>query len=413
MLPRRLTMPLRRVGLDPVPDLATLREAEPVAKLGRALGMTVWLVTGYDEARAVLADTSSYSTDVRPILGKGADPDQFIGGLGFTDPPAHTQLRKILTPEFTGRRIARLAPTIESIVDQQLDVLAAHGANSDVDFVTDFAFPVPFLVICELLGLPIKDREPFRQLGRARFDVTGGGGGLFGAVSQSREFLLHVVAEQRAHPGTGLLGSLVQAHGDDLDDLTLAGVADGVLTGGFETSASMLALGTLALLREPFGLRLVEDDDDVDRVVSELLRYLSVVQISFPRFARHDLDLFGKRVQAGDVVVCSLSGANRDAIFGGDPERVEPAASRRAHLAFGYGMHRCIGAELARLELRIAFRQLARRFPSMRLAVDPSALQFRELSIVYGVHSLPVRLNPVEAPTPVAPARVVSEVGRP
>ena len=402
-------MPLCRDGLDPVPALAIARETEPVAKLGRALGMTVWLVTGYEHARAVLNDISNYSTDIRPIFGGAVDPDQFIGGLGFTDPPAHTQLRKVLTPEFTGRRIARLLPRIESIVEHQLDVLAARG--DIVDLVTDFAFPVPFLVICELLGLPIEDRESFRQLGRARFDVAGGGDGTFGAMSQSREFLLQVVAEQRVRPGEGLIGALIRAHGDQLDDLTLAGLADGVFTGGYETSAGMLALGALALLRDPAGLRLVEGDDQAERVIAELLRYLSVVQIAFPRFARRDLDLFGKRVKAGDVVVCSLSGANRDILRGAGAERLDACTGRGSHLAFGHGTHRCIGSELARLELRVAFRGLASRFPAMRLAIEPSALQFRDLSIVYGVHSLPVQLNTGPAPGPTH--RSGTEAGRP
>jgi cytochrome P450 len=391
-------MPLRRDGLDPVAALSVVRETEPVAKLGRVLGMTVWLVTGYEQVRAVLEDTSSFSNDIRPILGGSRDSDEAIGGLGFTDPPVHTRLRRILTPEFTGRRVARLLPTVEAIVERQLDMIAAQG--DVVDLVTDFAFPVPFRVICELLGVPVEDRETFRQLGRARFDVTGGGGGTFGAMAQSREFLLGVVADQRVNPGDGLLGSLIRTHGDDLDDITLAGLADGIFTGGYETSASMLALGLLALLREPDGLRLVADSDEAaDRIVGELLRYLSVVQIAFPRFARDDLDLFGKTVKAGDVVVCSLSGANRDGVFGAAPERLDPLATRgTSHLAFGHGLHRCIGSELARLELRVAFRGLARRFPSMTLAVEPGALRFHDLSIVYGLHSLPVRLRQEAAP---------------
>ena len=388
-------MPLRRDGLDPVPALAVARETESIRKLGRVFGMTVWLVTGYEPARVVLNDSSGYSTDIRPILGGEADADQSIGGLGFTDAPTHTRLRKIITPEFTGRRVARLLPRIEAIVEQQLDVLAAGGEV--VDLVTDFAFPVPFLVICEVLGLPVEERKAFQDLGRARFDVTGGGAATFGAMSQSREFLLRVVGEQRMRPGDGLIGALIRAQGEDLDDATLAGLADGIFTGGYETSASMLALGALALLQDRAGLRLVEHDD-ADRVVAELLRYLSVVQIAFPRFARRNFDLFGKRVKAGDVVVCSLSAANRDSCFGAGSERLDVSATRGSHLAFGHGMHRCVGAELARLELRVAFRGLARRFPWMRLAIEPAALRFRGLSIVYGVQSLPVRLNAVAEP---------------
>ncbi|MEO6887337.1 MAG: cytochrome P450, partial [Jatrophihabitantaceae bacterium] len=282
VIPKKLRMPLARTGLDPIPELGIRRRAEPVAKLSRVLGMNVWLVSGYEQARTVLSDTRNYSTDIRALAGTGVDS---IGGLGFTDPPEHTRLRRFLTPEFTGRRLEALLPRIQRIVHDRLDVL--QSGSEVVDFVSGFAFPVPFLVICELLGLPVEDREQFRQLGRARFDVAAGGAGTFGAMSQSREFLLEAVRKQRRQPGDGLLGSLLRSGGDELDDLTLAGLADGVFTGGYETSASMLALGTLALLQNRESLRhMNEDEASAGAVVEELLRYLSVVQIAFPRFAR-------------------------------------------------------------------------------------------------------------------------------
>ncbi|CAN5575159.1 cytochrome P450 [soil metagenome] len=389
VLPKKLTMPLQRDELDPLPALTELRRTGPITKLSRVWGMSVWLVTGYEEAKAVLNDTTSYSSDIRALIGTGAEP---IGGLGFTDPPDHTRLRKILTPEFTLRRLARLQPRIEQIVEERVDALRAGG--DVVDLVSEFAFPIPFLMICDLLGLPDDERERFRSLGHARFDVNGGGAGTLGAVSQSREFLLDAVRRQRLEPGDGLIGSILRDHGDEIDDLELAGLADGVFTGGYETSASMLALGTLALLRDPAAFALIRTDPSaVDQIVDELLRYLSPVQIAFPRFARQDMELFGTSVKAGDVVVCSLTSANRDDVFGESPDAFDSARSGRSHLAFGHGFHRCIGSELARMELRVAFRALARSFPDLELAVPANALQFRELSIVYGVQSLPVRLN--------------------
>lgn len=393
MVPESIRMPLQRHGLDPVPQLAELRSREPITMLAQLFGLKIWLVTGHDATKAVLANTTDYSNDIRPMVGGSQkSTDRYIGGLGFTDPPEHRRLRKILTPEFTMHRLERLKPRISAIVDGQLDQLAAAGPVADL--VDNFAAPIPFLVICELLGLPDEDRAGFQELGHARFDVSGGGIGTLGAVSQSRAFLLDAVRRQREHPNDGLIGKIIQSHGDDIDDIDLAGLADGVFTGGFETSASMIALGALSLLQKPETFASLRDDDAaVDPVVEELLRYLTVVQISFPRFARHDMRLLDNDIAAGDVVVCSLTAANRDPARGPGLDVFDPLRPPISHFAFGHGFHRCIGAELGRMELRAAYPALARRFPQMTLAVDPTELTFRKLSIVYGVESLPVHVG--------------------
>ena len=394
-----VTVPLRRDGLDPVAELGELRRRTPVSRLTRVLGTNVWLVAGYEEARSVLADHGAFSNDIRPLVGRAnATGPEAIGGLGSTDAPDHTRLRKLLTPEFTMRKLRALEPRITRIVDEQLDVLEAAGPG--VDLVEHFAFPVPFRVICELLGLPEGDRERFRAIGHARFDASGGVSGLFGAMSESREFLIDAVSRQRHEPGDGLIGSLIREHGGDLSDVELGGLADGVFTGGFETSASMLALGAVTLLQHPESYaRLRDDDETLDRIVDELLRYLTVVQVAFPRVARHDMTLHGAAVSKGDVVLCSLSGANRDAEFGDDADEFNPGRDPHSHLAFGHGLHRCVGSELGKMELRIALRALSRRFPDLALAVDASDLAFHDLSIVHGVRSLPVA---AEARCPVA-----------
>ncbi|MGA8210624.1 MAG: cytochrome P450 [Nocardioidaceae bacterium] len=396
-VPASLSWPLQRNGVDPVERLAELRETDPVARLTSFLGITVWVVSGQAEARQVLADTSSYSTDIRPYMGRrGSTTDGDIGGLGFTDPPEHTRLRRLLTPEFTMRRLERLRPRIAEIVEAQLDEMEQTAAvNGTVDLVPAFAFPVPFLVICELLGLPDEDRDTFRSLGSARFDVSTGGTGVFGAVSGSRSFLMEAVRRQRSDPGPGLIGQVIREHGEEINDFDLAGLADGVFTGGLETSASMLALGTSVLLDRPQDYRRVaEDPTAVDRTVEELLRYLSVVQIAFPRFPLHDVELGGHTVRQGDVVICQLAGANRDHRLAGSAGGFDAARVGGPHLAFGHGFHRCVGAELARMELRTAFPALARRFPD--LAVATEQLDYRQVSIVFGVESLPVRLHQAE-----------------
>jgi cytochrome P450 len=392
-LPDAALMPLKRDGLDPTAELGALRANEPISRLKMPFGMGAWLVTGYDEARTVLGKATGFSNDFTNLIGTaGATEEQNPGGLGFSDPPFHTRLRRILTPEFTMRRLARLTPRIHDIIEEQLDAMAR--SDGPVDLANDFALPIPSLTICELLGVPYEDRAEFQRLGTARFDLFGGATASLGAITESLTYLKDVVAKQRANPGDGLLGMLVKEHGDNIDDLELAGLADGLLTGGLETTASMLALGALVLLRDKDTFQLVHDNDDaIDGFVEELLRYLTVVQVAFPRFAREDIEIGGHTITKGDIVIVSLSGANRDASLGTDMETFDPTRQAFPHLTFGYGIHRCIGAELARMELRAAYPALVRRFPKMRLAIEPEQLSYRKLSIVYGVEALPVELR--------------------
>ena len=396
-IPEPTKIPLRRRGVDPLPEIKQYRETAPMQLLPMPFDFRLWLVTGYAETRQVLTDRTSYSNDIRHLFsGDGPSTADDVGGLGFTDPPQHTRLRKIVTPEFTMRRLARLEPMIHEIVDSQLDELEKGAQDTGVvDLAKHLAFPVPFQTICALLGLAYEDREAFAKLGSARFDASLGGAA-FGAVSAQREFLFEAVERQRKDPGPGLLGQIIRNEGDSINDVDLAGLADGIFTGGFETTAGMIALGTLVLLRNPEHAALMRDGsrEDVDRVVEELLRYLAVVQVAFPRFAKQDMELFGQQVQAGDVIIASLTGANRDgAAMGEHPDSFDPArVPTSGHLAFGHGMHRCIGAELARIELRIALPKLLRRFPDLALATPEADLSFRQLSFVYGVDDLPVTL---------------------
>ena len=381
-----------RDGLDPIPELGERRAAEPVSKLELPFGITAWLVTGYDAAKKVLGDSMSFSNAFGNLTTDGTNDEQDPGGLGMTDPPYHTRLRKMLTPEFTMRRLARLRPRIEAIVDGQLDAIAAAGQPADL--VDLFAMPIPSLVICELLGVPYADRAGFQALSTARFDL--GDDSPLDVIGTSLDYLQTLVVKERAAPGDGLLGQLVRDFGDDVSDRELAGMADGLLTGGHETTASSLALGALALLQSPdsFARLGAADDETVHLAVEELLRYLTVVQVAFPRFTRTAVTVGGQPIPQGALVLVSLSAADRDAALagssGGNLETFDPTRPATSHLAFGYGIHRCVGAELARMELRIAFPALARRFPTMRAAVPMADLRFRNSSIVYSAETLPV-----------------------
>ena len=393
-LPEAARLPLVRNGTDPVPELAEVRSRCPVQTLDMPFGFGVHLVTGYEQARAVLSDSETYSNDMRHLFrdaSEGSVAD--VGGLGLTDPPHHTRLRRLVAPEFTKARLRALEPRVEAIVAQRLDELAAAG--SPADLAAHISARVPMDVICELLGLDDADHEAFLRLGTQRFDATGGTAASLGAVSEQKAMLLDVVARQRRRPGPGLIGRILEAEGDAVSDNELAGLVDGIVTGGYETTASTISMGTAVLLRDPTHAALVRNGSrtDVERAVEEILRYLTVVQVAFPRFARADHELFGCPVRKDDVVAVSLSGADRDPAWAGpEPDRFDPARSPTGggHLAFGHGLHRCVGAELARLELRIVLPELFRRFPDLALAVPEEQLAWRRLSFVYGVEELPV-----------------------
>lgn len=394
-IPDSLAWPLSRDGLDPTARLTRTREQDPVQRLTSFMGLEIWLITGYDEAREVLGNVN-HSTDIRPFMGASGDVEKGdIGGLGFTDPPEHTRQRKLLQGEFTMRRLARLKGGIDEIIEHQLaETEAAAAANGGVvDLAQTFAFPVPFRVICDLLGLPAEQRETFRGLATARFDMSEGGVGSIGAIGGSREFLLAETARQRTDPGPGLIGQIIREHPDEINDFDLGGLADGAFTGGLETSASMLALGTVVLLQNREHWKsLAEDPDSVDDIVEELLRQLAVVQVSFPRIAKEDVVVGGHLIKKGAIMLAHLPTASRDP-RSTPGEALCPMKESSNHLAFGHGLHRCVGAELARMELRAAYPALAKRFPEMRLAVDPSELEYHSKSIVYGLESLPVLLS--------------------
>jgi cytochrome P450 len=390
--PVPLLLPLLRNRFDPDADLDEVRRTRPVARLDADDGVPpVWLVTGYDEVRRVLGDSSSFSNDLRHLAGTGLETlaAQNPGGLGFTDPPDHTRLRRLLTPEFTGRRLQALVPRIETVVRSRIDALAAQGPPADL--VADFAVPVPSQVIGELLGVPEEDRDELEKCSIARFDTFGSMADSLTAVNASLDLLGELVARHRVDPRPGLLANLIARHGDDLSDRELAELADGLLTGGHETTASMLALGTLALLEQPSladGLR--TGRIPVGRLVDELVRHLSVVQVAFPRFATAPTSVGGVPIEVGDIVLCSLSGADRDGVFGAHPDDIDPDRVPVPHLAFGHGLHRCLGAELGRLELRIALPALLGAFPDLAPAVAPDRIAFREYSLVHGIRALPV-----------------------
>ncbi|HVW39908.1 MAG TPA: cytochrome P450 [Amycolatopsis sp.] len=384
----KTTMPvhIRRDGFDPDPGLAELRRECPVSRVDLVTGGSGWLVTRYDDARAVLGDPDRFPSHPNAFIAQDTEspagpPPGFL--LSY-NPPEHTRLRRMLAPAFTAKRMRRLRPRVEEMVSDQLDAIERAGAPADL--VPMFTLPIPSLAICELLGVPYADRAAFQDRSVRRTDFAASLEQRAAAFAETQAYLAELVAAQRATPGDDILGMLVREHGDTLSDPELTGVADLLLIAGHDTTAHMLALGILLLLNHPGHVAKIHDEATIE----EMLRYLSVVHSGIPRVARENAVLGGQLIEAGDWVVCSLPSANRDETLGPEPGRFDPDRRIPGHIAFGHGIHHCLGAPLARMELGIAYPALFRRFPDLRLAVPPEDVRFHSHSVVYGVESLPV-----------------------
>jgi cytochrome P450 len=397
------TLPLhmRRDGFDPVPDMAAMRDDEGVREVDTAFGMPAFLVARHADVKAVLADSARFSNESRrafdaPGAPKFSDEERErmrAGNLLGVDPPEHTRLRRMLTPEFTVRRMRRLEPRIIEIVDDHLDAMEKAGAPADL--VADFALPIPSLVICELLGVPYTDRAEFQERTSKLLDISLPMDERMDLGRESREYMADLVARAQAEPGEDMLGMLVREHGRGNDgDLTtdeLIGIAGLLLIAGHETTSNMLGLGTLALLRHPDQLALVRDDPAaVAPAVEELLRFLGIVHSGIPRTTTEDVEVGGVAIPADSLVILALAAANRDPRVVADGDRLDITRDAAGHVAFGHGVHHCLGAPLARMEMRIAFPGLLRRFPGLKLAVPFEEVGFRAFHFIYGLQSLPV-----------------------
>jgi cytochrome P450 len=386
---RPMPIHMRRDGFDPPAELAQVQATTGLTRVETLFGFSAWVVTRYADVREVLADAVRFSNGRRPPGFPGLAGADTEGSLLLSDPPEHTRLRKLLSPEFTVRRIRRLEPRITEIVEDHLAVMEAAGPPADL--VESFALPVPSLVICELLGVPYADRAEFQGRARRQLDVSLDLEVRAKARVESRAFMAELVARARVEPGDDLLGMLVREHGDELTPGELTGIASLLLIAGHETTANTIGLGVLALLRDPDQLGLVRDrPEGVEAAVEELLRFLSVVHSGVPRFVNEDTELAGERIAAGDLLVLSLPVANRDPELGQDLDRLDVTRAVTRHVAFGHGVHHCLGAPLARAELRIALPALLQRFPALALADPAAEVEFRSYNVVYGVRSLPL-----------------------
>ncbi|MET7996224.1 cytochrome P450 [Amycolatopsis sp. NPDC005232] len=395
-VPQGLPMERDAGPFDPPREITRLREARPVSPMLFPDGHEGWLVTGYDEVRQLLADTRFSSRQdlgvmhvpyETPGMPAATEPSPQVPGLFIAmDPPDHTRLRRKLTGAFTVKRMKQLEDHIAEVVERQLDAMAQ--LTPTVDLVKEFALPVPSLVICELLGVPYEDRADF-QANSAKFLVKEQEleekMAAYGALTT---YLGNLVAGKRAEPGEDILSDL--ARQDDLSIEELTGIAFLLLLAGHETTANMLALGTFALLEHPEQLaELRADPELLPGAVEELMRYLSVVDINF-RYATEDLELGGETIPAGSTVVVSTLAANHDPRRFENPDTLDIRRNSRGQLAFGHGVHQCLGQQLARIEMRAGFAALLRRFPTLQLAIPADQVKLRTDMNIYGVHELPV-----------------------
>jgi cytochrome P450 len=392
--PTQLPVYMRREGFDPVPDLAAIRADGGIGRARSPFGIDVFVLTRHDDVRAALADATRFSNagSLRlfanaPDLDEATQRRMRAGNPLLFDPPEHTRLRRMLTPEFTVRRMRRLEPRIHEIVEQHLDAMERKGPPADL--IEDFALPIPSLVICELLGVPYDDREDFQRRTAQLLNITLPIEERMRVQVENRQYMAALVAREQADPGDAILGMLVREHGDDLSTDELIGIANILLIAGHETTSNMLGLGTLALLRHPEQLALVRDEpDSVGPAVEELLRWLSIVHTGVMKTATTDVEIGGTTIPAGSAVVCALPAANRDPAATTDPDRLDVTRGEVGHLAFGHGVHHCLGAPLARMEMQMAFPALLRRFPT--LAEVPGTAGFRSFHVIYGLTNLEV-----------------------
>jgi cytochrome P450 len=370
---------------DPPSELAELREHRPLTRMVYPDGHVGWLVTSYDLVRAVLADTrfsSRYELMHLPMPGFPEEiPPAPPGDMTGMDPPEHTRYRQLLAGHFTVRRMRLLTERAEQVCAQRLAAMAAQGPPADL--VTAFAQPVPALMICELLGVPFADHEFFQRQVRlltsnsAELEERGA------AMTALHEYLHKLVLAKRAAPTDDLLSDLTTS---DLTDDELAGLGSFLLGAGLDTTANMIALGTFALLTKQDQLPGLSTPD---QAVEELLRYLTIAHTNI-RTALTDVELGGELVRAGEAVTISMQAANRDPARYPDPDTLDLSRHAAGHVALGYGIHQCLGQQLARVEMRAALPALFARFPTLRLAVDPAEVPLRTDSSLYGVHELPV-----------------------
>ncbi|MFE1188004.1 cytochrome P450 [[Kitasatospora] papulosa] len=391
--------PMRRTCPFSEPDeYAGLRADEPVSRASlKVNGKETWLVTRHEHVKQVLGDPRVSSNLKRPGY-----PHQFHISeemlahvrlmMLSMDPPDHTAQRRMLIPEFTARRTKAMRPRIQEVVDERIDAMLAAGGP--VDLVQALALPVPSLTICELLGVPYGDHAQFEEWSAALMNHDLSPEEYGAAVQALDMYLDKLVTLKETEPGDDLISRFLEKNrteqaADHLDVVTMARM---MLVGGHETTANMIALGVLALLEHPDHMAELRSDETLlPNAVEELLRVFSISDSGTARVAVEDIEVGGVTIRAGEGILALNNAADHDETVFADPGTLDfHRKEARSHLAFGYGIHQCMGANLARAELEIVYSALLRRIPGLRLAVPAEELRYKDDAMVYGVYELPV-----------------------
>jgi cytochrome P450 len=381
-----------RCPLAPPAEFGEWRDSDGL-QLASWRGQPTWVVSRYQDIRAALIDPR-LSAETIPDSLKARSPDDIMPVIfPRIDDPEHNRLRRMMTRDFTVRRADAMRPQIQELVDGFLDQMVDSGPSADL--VRGFALPVPSLVISLLLGVPYEDHEFFQHHSTIGLDSRSSDEQKLAAIGALFGYIYELVERKERQPGDDLISRLVTDHvaTGDLSRETAAMNAVILLQAGHETTASMIALGMLALLQHPDELARLRQTDDpavVANVVEELMRYLSIVHSQVDRVAVDDLVVGGQQIRAGDAVLMNLPAGNWDTAFVDNPDTLDIDRNPRGHLGFGYGVHQCIGQNLARAELQIALATLARRLPGLQLAVAPDELTFQYQQEIFGIEKLPV-----------------------
>jgi len=396
---------------DPYPLFAAVRDRGAVHHVTLADGHDAWLIARYAEVRTALndprlsKDMDAATATGGDVVAEGLPGPAFARHMLAVDPPDHTRLRRLVSVAFSVRRIEALRPHVQAIVDDLLDEIASAGPDASVDLVTSLAFPLPFTVICELLGVPVADRAAFGRELTTLLTPTATDEEYAGAKAAPDAvvaLLTALVETKQANPGDDLVSALIAARDGEerLDQRELLSTIFQLIVAGHDTTASLIGNSVVALLRHPDQLETLRADPDrIPAAVEELLRFDAPVPHATFRYAAEEIELAGATIPAGAQVIISLAAANRDHDRYEAAETLNIDRPEVRHLAFGHGIHFCLGAALARMEGQLALRSLLTRFPELRLAVDDDELHWAHGDglVLRGLAELPVVPGPQRA----------------